>query len=90
MVDRPSRDAAAMGDQGREKALEGVTRVECHQGRWVVWLNVMFWQETCQADNPIENRWHRINDYASESEAQIAARYIERSVNRDPRTISGF
>ncbi len=69
--------------------LEAETRVLYEQGRWVVMLNVMSW-EPDDDTHPIQNRWMRINDYSSEQEAQVAAKWIEKSANRKFRPPQGF
>ena len=63
--------------------MQGYTRVESPSGRWVVWLNVQSWSSgAADQDHPINNQWKQINDYATRREAEVAARWIERSVNR--------
>ena len=69
--------------------LDATTRVVQENGRWVVMLNVTSW-EPSEEGHPIANNWKRINDYATEQEAQVAARWIEKSANRQTRPPSGF
>lgn len=87
--DNPIRESNS-APAANSVALEGITRIEQEQGRWVVWLNVPFWDEAATEENPVENHWHRISDYGRESDALVAARMIECSVNRPSRPLTGF
>jgi hypothetical protein len=70
-------------------SLDAVTRVVHRQGRWVVMLNVPTW-EPAGDEHPVANHWQPINDYSTEMEASVAARWIERSANRSKRPSHGF
>lgn len=69
--------------------LDAVTRVVHQNGRWVVMLNVMSW-EPSGGEHPVANHWKRISDYATETEANVAAHWIERSANRIAGRQDGF
>ena len=71
---------------------EALTKVVEESGRWIVWLNVPKWSADSEAEleHPIENCWHRINDYATRSAAEVAARLITRTVNRNFRPKGGY
>jgi len=69
--------------------LDAMTRVVRENGRWLVLLNVPSWEPT-DVEHPVANHWKRINDYATEQEAQVAASWIERSANRTIRPPIGF
>jgi hypothetical protein len=58
-----------------EQALDMKTFVEYERGQWVVYMDVMFWNET---------RRFRIEAYRSERLAQLAAAIIHRYADRDP------
>lgn len=68
--------------------LDAITRVEKENGRWVVYLNVQSWEP--DQSNPVANNWKRINDYATESEANVAATWFKRSANRTIRPSTGL
>ncbi|MEM9825050.1 MAG: hypothetical protein AAF958_00595 [Planctomycetota bacterium] len=76
--------------------IEGTTAVRLENGRWVVWLNIQSWSEssgdteTSGDEHPIENDWRRIADYDTQSQAEVAARWIGRGVNRQAPPPSGF
>lgn len=57
-----------------ERALEVRTLVLRERGQWVVYLDVMFWQET---------RRFRIQAYRNERLARLAAETIRRIADRD-------
>ena len=76
------------GDQHFEP-LEAVTRVVEERGRWVVMLNVTSWEPE-GGTHPVANNWKRINDYATQREAEVAAQWILRSANRHIRPPMGF
>ncbi|MAT70219.1 MAG: hypothetical protein CMJ58_11935 [Planctomycetaceae bacterium] len=71
------------------KPLDATTRVVQENGRWVVYLNVTSW-EPDDDGHPVANNWKRINDYATESDAHVAATWIARSASRNIRPPSGF
>ena len=77
-------DAAA-----RFQPLEAMTRVIEENGRWVVMLNIPSW-EPGDDDHPVANNWRRINDYATEQDAGVAALWIERAANRHVRPPMGY
>ena len=51
-------------------------------GRWVVYLDVGFWNNA-DGSVPLKTERKRIADYASEQDAQVAARWIERGADRN-------
>lgn len=61
-------------DGFQHEALSAQTSVEYERGQWVVYLEVIFWDET---------RRHRIEAYRTERKAQIAADWIRRAAQRD-------
>ena len=79
----------AQRDDGKFVPLDATTRVVSENGRWVVLLNVMSWEPT-DDEHPVTNNWKRINDYATEQEAAVAASWIEKSANRQNRPPTGF
>ncbi len=93
-----------------EHALGATTKVVEEHGRWVVYLNVEFWEPrrgtACSDDRdsafdgnaesnihrptdlgtedwPIQSYWRRIADYPDRQRADVAARWIERSADRN-------
>jgi len=79
----------------RPEPLDAIARVIAESGRWVVYLNVPLWdpgelETETNEDHPITNHWQRINDYATEAEAKVAASWFQRSANRKIRPPSGF
>lgn len=70
-------------------ALEAMIRITQDQGRWVVYLNVPFWDPRVD-QHPVSNRWKRINDYATKQEAEVAAHWYQRSANRHTKPPTGF
>ncbi|MEZ6096828.1 MAG: hypothetical protein R3C03_21840 [Pirellulaceae bacterium] len=91
MNETPSQPSGFDADRDRQSIpLEGLTRIVNKDGRWVVWLNVQFWEASAEDGNPIENHWTIISDYSTEGEAIVAARWIERSVNKQYRPPTGF
>lgn len=76
------------GDDGRFIPLAATAHVVHENGRWVVMLNVTSW-EPADEDSPVTNNWKRINDYATEREARVAAAWIEKSANRQIRPPTG-
>jgi hypothetical protein len=72
-----------------ENAVWVETTVVEEQGRWVVYLEVGFWEPN-ELDN-IQMIRHRIQDYPKKRLAEIAARWIERTANQDlPNPPLGF
>ena len=59
--------------------------IEEEAGRWVVYLEAGFWEEE-QIDNPTQTTRHRIADYATRQEAEVAARWMERGADRRHRS----
>ncbi len=71
------------------KAVAAKTFLEEVNGRWVVYLEAGFWAEN-ETENPVEVVRHRIADYATRREAEVAASWMERGAERDiPRPPSG-
>lgn len=75
-------------EQPKFVALEASTHVIKENGRWVVMLNVVSWDAA--DEHPITNNWKRINDYATEQDAIVAASWIAKSANRNIRPPMGF
>ncbi|HHM12311.1 MAG TPA: hypothetical protein ENJ16_02065 [Planctomycetaceae bacterium] len=70
---------------------DAFAKVVLEAGRWVVYLNVPEWEDDTAPDaSPLVNRWQRINDYATEQEARVAAGWFERSANRKVKPPTGF
>ena len=90
---------AQSGDQEHkgfsERALGASTKIVEENGRWVVYLNVDFWEppsadeipdEQANDENwPVTTHWKRISDYADRRSAEVAAKWIERSADRNLR-----
>jgi len=57
------------------------TLIEQENGRWVVYLEVGFWE--AGGETPISVTRSRINDYASLRDAEVAASWIQRSSDRN-------
>ncbi len=66
-----------------DTAMSATTRVIEESGRWVVMLNVDFWEPEEEEGNPINSVWKRINDYSTQQEAETAATWIGRAANRN-------
>jgi len=64
-----------------EPGIAAAAVVEKENGRWVVYLEVGFW-ETQGEDGPVRTERKRIADYPSEQSAKIAAQWIERTADR--------
>jgi hypothetical protein len=65
-----------------DHALDVQTLVEYERGQWVVYIEVLFWDET---------RRHRIQAYRTERLARIAADWIKRGAQRElPRPPDGM
>lgn len=71
------------------RAVAATTSIEESNGRWVVYLEAGFWAENA-TENPVEVVRHRIADYPTRREAEVAARWMERGAEREiPRPPSG-
>ena len=57
-----------------DQALDVTTSVEYERGQWVVYMEVMFWDET---------RRFRVEAYRTERRARIAAEYMRRYADVD-------
>ena len=57
------------------------TLIEQENGRWVVYLEVGFWN--AGGETPISVNRSRINDYPTLRDAEVAASWIQRSSNRN-------
>ncbi len=62
-------------------AIAAQTFIQEEKGRWVVYLEVGFW-ETGEG-SPIKVVRSRINDYATRRDAEVAASWIQRSAERN-------
>jgi len=67
------------------KAVAAKSWIEEENGRWVVYLEAGFW-EAEESDNPMQVVRHRIADYATRREADVAATWMERGAERNLRT----
>jgi len=61
-----------------EEALAVDTYVQAEKGQWVVYMDVIFWEETVH---------HRIRAYPHRRQAEIAADWIKRAARRDLRQL---
>jgi hypothetical protein len=69
-------------DGFEREALSAHTFVERERGQWVVYLEVLFWDQTCR---------HRIATYRTERQARVAADWIRRGAQRElPRAPDGM
>ena len=55
--------------------------VEQEKGRWVVYIEVTFWE--LDKENPLQHYRHRIQDYPTKRKAELAASWIKRAAERD-------
>ncbi len=88
-MNQPGDSSNAGRPQNSFVPLEAIVRVEKESGRWVVYLNVPTW-EPDHDEHPVANNWKRINDYATESDAKVAATWYERSANKTTRPPTGL
>lgn len=65
-----------------DNALSCEAIVQNERGRWVVYLEVTFW-DTDNKDEPISVVRRRIADYATQKQAEVAASYMKRGADRD-------
>lgn len=73
-----------------DQALGVASRIELERGRWVVYLDVTMWDEGGQSD-PLQVVRRRIADYSTQSQAKVAAKWMERVAERDlPRPPLGY
>ncbi|MBX9604481.1 MAG: hypothetical protein K2X35_26005 [Bryobacteraceae bacterium] len=73
--------------QGEGSAIGAKAVVEPDRGRWVVYLEVGF----AVAQSPgVRIGRRRIADYASEDQARVAAKWFERTADRDLPVQNGF
>ncbi len=61
------------------RAVGSSTFIQEEQGRWVVYLEVGFWEA---GDTPMKVTRSRINDYPTRHDAEVAASWIQRSSDR--------
>jgi hypothetical protein len=57
------------------------TRIEEEKGRWVVYLEVTFWES--EQDYPLKTVIHRVQDFSTKKQAEVAAKLYRRTVDRD-------
>jgi len=62
-------------------AIGANTTIENENGRWVVYLEVGFWEKT--PDTPLKTTRQRIKDYPTRRDAEVAASWIQRSADRN-------
>ncbi|MCW1966597.1 MAG: hypothetical protein KIH69_000575 [Anaerolineae bacterium] len=65
-----------------EIAVNAQSEIVKEKGRWVVYLNVTFWELDDYAGQVNVLR-RRIADYATQERAKVAASFMERAANRD-------
>lgn len=65
-----------------DQALGVASRIELEKGRWVVYLDVTIWDEASRS-NPLQVIRRRIADYSTPSQAEVAAKWMERAAERD-------
>lgn len=63
------------------KPQQVTTSVECEKGRWVVYLEVTFWET--DREFPLKTVRHRLQDYHTEKRARVAAEIYRRAADRD-------
>lgn len=73
--------AESAGGFPTENAVWVVATVEEEKGRWVVYLEVGFWEPN-EPDN-VQTVRHRIQAYPKKRLAEIAAHWIERGASKD-------
>jgi hypothetical protein len=82
------RGALRVALQGSvEPAVATKASIEEDNGRWVVYLETAFWVEDANS-NPLQTVRHRIRDFATKKEAEVAAAWIERGAERDFRGLT--
>lgn len=69
----------------RNDALGVDSVVVFEQGRWVVYLVVTMWNAAA-TEQPFERLRHRIRDYATRDDADIAAAWMQRAAARERRS----
>lgn len=57
------------------------TRIEKEKGRWVVYLDVTFWEP--EEEFPMKTLTHRIRDFSAKRQAEVAAEVYRRTADRD-------
>jgi hypothetical protein len=72
----------ADGDGFVERSVGVIAAIEPESGRWVVYLDVSFWDEN-SSDAPIKTVRRRITAYPTRARAEIAASFIVRAAARD-------
>ena len=65
------------------RAVASKTVIEEEQGRWVVYLEVGFWEAAVAGEVPIQVTRRRIKDYPTRRDAEVAASWIQRSTDRN-------
>lgn len=65
-----------------DQAFGVASRIELEKGRWVVYLDVTVWDEAGRS-SPLQVTRRRIADYSTRSQAEVAAKWMERSTERD-------
>jgi hypothetical protein len=71
-----------------DQAILVQTEVLYEQGRWVVYLEVTFWEtdqrtELSKESEPLETVRHRIAEFSTRDRAEVAARWYERGADRN-------
>ncbi len=64
-----------------DDAFAAETFVEKEKGRFVVYLEVHFWENA--TEGKVATYRHRIQEYSTQRKAEIAAEIIRRAANRD-------
>lgn len=65
-----------------DRALGVRATLEPERGRWVVYLDVSFWNEGSE-DQPIKTVRRRIETYATKERAELAASFMVRAAARE-------
>lgn len=70
-----------------DQALSVEAEIVAEHGRWVLYLNVLFWETGQRAGlndaNPLQAQRHRIADYATRAQAEVAAKWMQRGASRE-------
>jgi hypothetical protein len=80
----PENAALRVPIHAPENAVAAKASIAEESGRWVVYLETGFLAGG--NDNPVEVVRHRIADYSSRRDAEVAANWVERGADKDLRT----
>ena len=79
--DQLSHLSIPLGPKPTPQAVAASTIIQEEQGRWVVYLEVGFWEDS--ANVPLKVTRSRIRDYSTRRDAEVAASWIQRSAERN-------